>query len=499
MPAPLKLLPELIDRIGAGKAENALELFASLQKPGNGGDATIVTDRFGAIAHALTEQLSQSAEPYRSLRNFARIIESVGDFRGAFYQRLLEKPENLRALGYLAGWSDFLAELVASQPGLIQIIFDLFDGPLADERIATLAEEGRRYIEDSSEIDHGLGTLHARELALIAMRDLDGLASLRVSRAMSALAETIVDLALESAVLEREEIWGRPEVNGKPCRFAVLGCGKMGSGELVYGSDLDVIFVADSGGFCTGKNDRSGEEFWARVAQRLTQLVQGNKFYEIDPRLRPWGAQGQLVVSLETLRRYWSQPRDVWERLAMTRVAPIAGDRELGQDATELIRSAALGAELPSDVRMQVAEMRARLESERSNPNNVKHGPGGYVDAEFVAQLFSLGRSPSEIPPAAAIEHTLFALSSAKAIPLEAAVELSESLRLLRHVEARIRLQNGGAGSSLPEDSEQLEALAHRCGFSGTAELAGALDEARERERRWFVELIGPLPAHAST
>lgn len=494
MSTPLELPSEILLRIGTEEAPLAHELFTSIQRPANGEEGPSLADRFGSIAPVLIEQLHRSAEPCRALRNFARIVDSVGELRSSFYQRLIDQPGNLRALGYLAGWSDFLAELVASEPGLIEIIFDLFDAPLPDERLATLAEEGRRYVDDSSDIDRGLGRLYTRELALIAMRDLDGLPPLRVSRAMSALAETIVELALEHAILQRAEMWGRPEIKGEASRFAVLGCGKMGSGELVYGSDLDVIFVSDAGGYCTRKDDRSGPEFWARVCQRLTELVQGNKFFEIDARLRPWGSQGQMVVTLKTLRDYWSQPREIWERLAMTRVAPIAGDPELGHEATALIRSSALGAELPADAPTQVADMRARLEAENGHPHHVKHGPGGYVDAEFVAQLFSLGQLPSEVPPAAAIEHTLFALSSASAIPLEAAVELSESLRLLRHVEARIRLQNGGAGSSLPEDPQELEGVARRCGFEGGPELARAVDEARERNRRWFVELVGPLP-----
>jgi glutamate-ammonia-ligase adenylyltransferase len=268
----------------------------------------------------------------------------------------------------------------------------------------------------------------------------------------------------------------------------------MGSGELVYGSDLDVIFVCDPGGFCTAKDDRSGEEFWTRVAQRVVEILQQRQSYEVDTRLRPWGKQGPMVVNFNSLRGYWEEPRDIWERLAMTRIAPIAGDPSLGHEASELVRNAALASPLPEDSTEMVAQMRARMQNEQGSPNHVKHGPGGYVDAEFVAQYFSLGRDPDDVPPGAAIEHILLALSSAKVIPLDAAFELAEALRLLRRIEARLRLWRGNSESSLPTDEIERLHVAERCGFESGPAFDAAVEDARISSRRWFVDLIGPLP-----
>lgn len=489
-----RLSEEVLERLDSPDLLALRDLLSSLGEAPEGDAARGTAAAFAAIAPTLVDQIADSADPEASLRNFARIVDSVGNEREAFYRNLAENPTRMRALGYLAGWSTFLAELIAAAPGLVEVVFELFDGPLADERIDTLVDEGRRQVEASAGPEAALAIIRARELVLIAIRDLDGLDPMRVSRAMSALAETLVKLAIEIAIDESSERWGIPTVDGRPSRFAVLGCGKMGSGELVYGSDLDVIFVCDPGGFCSVKEDRSGEEFWTRVAQRVIEILQQRRAYEVDTRLRPWGKQGPVVVNLNSLRGYWSESRDVWERLAMTRVAPIAGDPALGHEASELIRNAALAAPLPDDSAEMVAQMRARMQNEQGTADHVKHGPGGYVDAEFIAQYFSLGRSPDDVPPGAAIEHILLALSSAKVIPLEAAFELSESLRLLRRIEARLRLWRGNSESALPSDEVERLQVAERCGFDSGMKFDAAVSAARSRSRRWFEDLIGPLP-----
>lgn len=439
----------------------------------------------------LLEVLSTIPDPDRGLRNFLRILEKLSQSQDAVRDSILTSPFQLRAVVGLAGASNYLADLLVAQPSLLSVILELLDAPMADERITRLLEEGRDRVRELGD-PPALDLLRARELILIAIRDLDGVDYLRVSRAMSALAETVVRIALELAIEDWRERWGTPELEGHATRFAVIGCGKVGSGELVYGSDLDVIFVCEPGGWCTTKDDRGGEEFWARVAQQLTRAVQERGLYEIDTRLRPWGAQGKLVANLNVLRKYWSESRDVWERLAMTRSSPIAGDPALGHEATAIVR-AAIGERPPDDAHEQVADMRARMEEEVVGKEHVKLGPGGYVDAEFVAQLYSLGRPADDLPPGAAVEHTLLALATLEAIPLEAAVELGEGLRLLRGIEARIRLRDGHAGSTLPSENSERSLLALRCGFENAAALEDAMGKARLALRRWFGELVGPV------
>jgi glutamate-ammonia-ligase adenylyltransferase len=441
-----------------------------------------------SLGRPLLEALGRIPDPDRALHNLLRILGRLGSDSDA----VLHNPERMRSVVRLAGASDYLADLLAAQPELLGVTLELLGEPMADERITHLLRDGRRSVKELGD-PPALDTLRGRELALIAMKDLEGVESARVSRAMSALAETIIELALELSTALWAERWGLPEEDGGPTRFAVIGCGKVGSGELVYGSDLDVIFVCDPGGTCTKRDERGGEEFWTRVAQHLMSGVQERNLYEIDARLRPWGVQGKIVVNLNTLRKYWDEPRDVWERLAMTRAVPIAGDPDLGREATAIIRGAAIGRPLPEDALKQVADMRRRMQELAAGKEHVKLGPGGYVDAEFVAQLYSLGQPADDLPPGASIDHTLLALSTLEVLPLEAAVELGEGLRLLRLIEARMRLRDGGAGSVLPSEAEARELLAKRCGFEDAAALDAAVAETRKRLRSWFEELVGPV------
>jgi len=290
-------------------------------------------------------------------------------------------------------------------------------------------------------------------------------------------------------VAEQARQWGAPVYGGRSVRGAVLGLGKLGSGELTYASDMDVLFVCDPGGACP-KADKDGEAFWTRVAQELMRCMQEGRLYAIDPRLRPWGEQGQLVVNLETLRGYWSEPRDLWERMANLRVAYLAGDPRLADEAIAIIRSAALGQPLPGDAAAQVRDMRRRLEQSVAGRDHLKRGPGGYVDHEFIAQYRALGLASEALPVGSSILQMLERLTELGRIPAAALTELRPGLELLRRVESRQRLHLGKAVSSLDAQREQRILIARRCGFTELDDFENALATARQNARRWFEALI---------
>ncbi|MBN8225862.1 MAG: DNA polymerase III subunit gamma/tau, partial [Xanthomonadales bacterium] len=208
---------------------------------------------------------------------------------------------------------------------------------------------------------------------------------------LSLLAEVLVTALLGRAISDRAKTWGIPEEGGRPNRFCVIALGKLGGRELSWGSDCDVIFVCDPGGTCP-RNGREGELFWERVAQDLSRTMQEAGLGEVDARLRPWGEQGSLVTTLPSLAEYWKQPREMWERMAHVRAAFLAGDPNLCDEALAILRASALTAARPDDWVAQVASMRGRLEQSVAGEDNLKRGPGGYVDAEFIAQALVLGR-----------------------------------------------------------------------------------------------------------
>ncbi|HEX3133220.1 MAG TPA: hypothetical protein VHX44_06505 [Planctomycetota bacterium] len=275
----------------------------------------------------------------------------------------------------------------------------------------------------------------------------------------------------------------------RPTRFAVLGLGKLGSREQTYASDIDVLFVSDPGGKCP-RVDHDGDDFWTRVSQTLMRIMHEGRLYEIDPRLRPWGDGGPMVANTEALGVYWRARRELWERMAMVRIAHLAGDPQLGGEALTLIRNAAFTQPLDGGAANEVRDMRRRLEESVAGRDHVKRGWGGYVDLEFTAQYLTLGLDPAAMPIGCDTEGMFVRLAELGRMPAEAVPEMTASLRTLRFIEARMRLAAGKAISSLPTDREARTHLAKRCNYPDLAAFDLALHLARETGRRWFDRLV---------
>ena len=245
--------------------------------------------------------LESSPDPDRTLFNLTRIVSAVGG-RHYFYELMADDPELLVTVISFAGWANFLIDHLMRFTGLIDDVFESFDPE--DLHLPDVLSEGRELIKGMQDPFPTLSYLQARELVRIAIYDLRGFDSLSVMKSLSKLAQALVTIAFEFCSERLAENWGWPEEDGQRKNGVILGLGKLGSGELTYASDVDVIFVCEPGGACT-KKDRDAEAFYTRVALDLSKLLEG--IYEVDPRLRPWGDQGQLVVTLNTLEKYWSQ------------------------------------------------------------------------------------------------------------------------------------------------------------------------------------------------
>jgi glutamate-ammonia-ligase adenylyltransferase len=425
--------------------------------------------------------------PDEALANIERITEAVGG-RSSFFESLLNNTALREVVIDLAGWATFVVNEMTRFTGLPDEVGEhLGRGYTLGHG---LLDEARKLTAGLSDPVPGLAYLKARELAVAATHDLRGHDPSEIWRRLTRLSAAVTEVLLDSCREHMVARWGEPlRGDGAVSRFAVLGLGKLGGKELAYASDMDVIFVCDAGGQCQTK-PRESEEFWIRVARDLCARCEKGQLYPVDPRLRPWGDQGQLVVNPNTLAQYWSQERELWERLAMTRISVLAGDAELGAESCELIRRAALTAPLPANAAEQVRSMRLRLEQSVSGRDHLKRGWGGYVDIEFLAFYLSLGCDPDVLPAGAAVIETLECLADLGRIPAIAAQECSESLLFLRQIEARMRLMDGEAISSLPVEDAPRKRFARCAGFETTEEMNLALHVARERARYWFDALV---------
>lgn len=480
-----ELIDQVLDPIGFENKKRALKLIRSLAR-----------EQFFLLSRARTESaliellpsllalLETSPEPDQTLSNFCKIVNTIGG-RHYFFEKLTEDPELMLTVMTFAGWADFLIDYLVRFPGLIDDLFEQMDPE--DLYLPNVLQETEELIQGLTDPVPSFAYIQAREIVRIALHDLQGFDHLSVCKSLSFLARDIISVGFDFCARQLAQRWGWPERDGKRVQAAVLGLGKLGSGEMSYASDVDVIFVSEAGGICTVK-DRDGEAFWTRVVTDLIKMFE--QVYEIDPRLRPWGDQGQMVISIDALKQYWSQPRDLWERLAMTRVAYLCGDKDLAGEAVQSILAGATERALPADAAAQIRHMRQRMEDSVKGRDHLKRGYGGYVDIEFIAQYLSLACLKGPLPASMDIRTCLSYLSEQGCLEKDDAEQLQEALRILRGIEARMRLSAGKAISSIPTKPRERLALARRCTYIDVDTLNERVQWSRQVTRPLFESLI---------
>lgn len=326
-----------------------------------------------------------------------------------------------------------------------------------------------------------------RELLRIAGADLTGRATLvDTTRALSALGRDVLAQAHGRVAAELPG----------DARLAVIGMGKLGGDELNYASDVDVLFVGDG-----------DPAALARAGRHLVELAAG--CFRVDADLRPEGRDGPLVRSLASYQAYWSRWADPWERQALVKAQPVAGDEELGRRWSAASEPVVWGAVFAADDLRHVRSMKARAEEEvrrrGTAERDVKRGPGGLRDIEFAVQLLQLVhgrvdgtlRSPSTLP-------ALDALVAGGYVDESDGATLRDAYEFLRRVEHAAQLEDERQTHEVPVDRDHRRRLARVLGYRGAAEAGPTArfdaDLAAHRalvrsvhERVWFRPLLASL------
>ncbi|MGH8670741.1 MAG: DUF294 nucleotidyltransferase-like domain-containing protein, partial [Burkholderiales bacterium] len=308
-------------------------------------------------------------------------------------------------------------------------------------RAALDQELTERLGQTGDDVEMQLDTLrhfkHARTLHLIA-QDVAGLLPLEtLSDYLSELADCILEATLQ---LCWKQLHGTHRAKA---RFAVIGYGKLGGKELGYASDLDLIFLYDDPAPQAG-------EMYARLAQRLnawlTRYTAAGVLYETDLRLRPDGASGLLVSSLQAFEEYQTHHAWTWEHQALSRARWVAGDTRIAK-AFERIRSAVLcRVRDPAKLRSEIVAMRENMRAAHPNPDplfDIKHDAGGIVDVEFIVQYLVLAHAYAHRGLTANIGNlALLKLAGELGlIPAKAALDAHAAYRELRRGQHRLRLE----------------------------------------------------------
>ncbi len=376
------------------------------------------------------------------LRNLSDQRDRAEELARAFR----DSPEAARRLCSLVGTSRMTADLLARNIDLVARLPD--SGRLSTQARPELVSRARTALDwrpDLADRQRALRRWKDRNLFGIVARDLLGAATTdEVGRDLTTLAEASLEAAL--AALD-------PAVP-----FAVIALGRFAGSELSYASDLDVVFVYEG----SGAADRAEAD---RVASGLRRFVDGaspaEQIWNIDLGLRPEGKQGPISRSLSSYDRYFEQWALVWERQAMLRARPVAGDAALGVAFMALLDGFVWEPGLSADDRREIRRMKARIERERLQPGDdpqfhLKLGRGALVDVEFTAQLLQLEHGIREPSTTAALR----ALVEHDALDPHDGLALGESYRFCERTRNRMFLVRSAPGDALPQQGAPLTWLA---------------------------------------
>jgi glutamate-ammonia-ligase adenylyltransferase len=418
----------------------------------------------------LLDWLSDTPDPDAGLLAYRRISEALAEQRW-YLSTLRDEGAVAKRLMQVLGTSAFVPELLMRAPEVIQLYADGPDGPkLCDvdpEGVARalVASAGRH--PDPVRAIAAARTLRRRELARIASADLLGMLEVtNVCRALTSVWVAVLQAALEAVIRANT-----PD-EGAPARIAVIGMGRLGGGELGYGSDADVMFVCDP----EDSVDESAAVRWAvSVAEQVRTLLgtpSADPPLEVDAGLRPEGRNGSLVRTLDSYETYYAQWAQPWEIQALLRAHHVAGDEELGQRFLLMADKTRYppGGISPQTVQ-EIRRIKARVGAERlprgADPNtHTKLGRGGLADIEWTVQLLQLqhGHKIPALHNTSTLE-TLNAIGAAELIA-EGDVELLRQAWLTAtRARNALVLVRGKPTDQLPGPGRQLNAVALAAGW----------------------------------
>ena len=294
-----------------------------------------------------------------------------------------------------------------------------------------------------------------------------------------------------------EPLVGQGHRSGRPCELIVLAMGKFGGRELNYHSDLDIVFLYEAGGHTAG--DSSGrttnQHFFSELGQRIIKITSrlgaNGRLYEVDARLRPTGRSGPLATSLGEFARYFAEgDGQLWERQALCKARVVYGSARVARTANAAVGKAAFEHRWNRAHANAIRQMRLRLQKTAVG-GDLKRGPGGIVDIEFLVQMLQLrhGRRDRSIRRPDTIS-ALTALHAAGHVSAGDHEFFRTSYRLLRTVESRLRLMDSNARDKLPDDPAELAKLARLLRYQSGNDLLDEMAQTTRKIRRRFDEIF---------
>lgn len=349
-----------------------------------------------------------------------------------------------------------------------------------------------------------------REWARIAVRDLSGVASVDETLAdLSRFADCACEWALKAAAAQLAPRFGAPRnAEGLLSKPIVLGMGKLGGGELNFSSDIDLIVAYTAPGETDGPQRISNEQYFAKLVQGFVKLLAEHTehgfVFRVDLMLRPFGSAGPVAISVDAMVDYYQNHGRDWERYALIKARPVAGDLVAGKALLTQLMPFVYRRYLDfnaiaalRDLKQKIAEDAA---ARRVSADDLKVGDGGIRECEFIVQSFQLvrgGQLPRLRHPG--WQQTLDALVEYDYLPQATAAALAAAYRLLRRAENAVQMWSDEQTHALPASPERRRALAMALGFGSDQALMAELTRRRRMVAEVFQGVFAaPEPATVS-
>jgi [glutamine synthetase] adenylyltransferase / [glutamine synthetase]-adenylyl-L-tyrosine phosphorylase len=428
---------------------------------------------FRQVATILFNDIAATPDPDLTLHSVT-LIGGAQRFPGSFFAQM-QDPRFRR----------FLVDTCATSPRFARV---LGDHPALLESLATDPAGRDLAPGDGLPATDDLVTFKLFQEVRAGVRHILG---------FSRFEELTVDLSTVAEFIVTRIIDGQSNEHGRKPRLAVFALGKLGSRELTFDADLDLLFVGEA---ASAEVLSDLERIAGACVRELTAISDRGRLYDVDLRLRPEGRNAPLVPELSAYRSYLANRASLWERQSLTRLRWIGGDEELGQRVLRNVQDHVFNAALPSGWVATTVDMRKKMESRTRTRGeaivDIKLGAGAMVDIEFLVQMLQMaGAVPPEVRG-----RDVFTVLRATSAPLVTDSErerLTEAYALFRRLELFIRVTLGEHGSILPVQA-RLDTLA-RCAVHATgAELLTRVQSTMTGVRVLFLEIAERISRSAT-
>ena len=505
MPTQVPLIddPELDDWLrSVGIADRARGAL-NLRQLANSG---MTVDLFASLLEQLERHLGSVSDPDMALNNLERFFDSARSplATAALFDR---DPTGIPILLKLFSTSQYLADLLIRDTEAYDFLRMTEGLPHAPDVLLDDLSSELRSAQDLSQAMVVIRRFKHRETLRIAFGDLIAEQRLPVvAEQISFVADAICHGAWQFCDRLLEKKFGAPQNEaGERIPFSILAMGKLGGSELNYSSDIDLVMAFGEHGYCATAKSRSALEYFEELTRMFLKLLGENTSlgfaYRVDLRLRPDGKKGRLCNTLDSLLSYYELHGRPWERQALLKARPVAGELEFGQRILQRLEPWIYSRHLSRFEIGEVKSLKRQIEKralvEGMERRDIKTGHGGIRDIEFTIQFLQLLNGGGL--PSVRTQNTLRAieqLQNAGILTLQEEALLSQNYIWLRKLEHRLQIMFDLQTHALPETELELKKISVRMGYteipgrSALEQFRGDLAEITEINRRILDHLL---------